>query len=76
MVIPQGMSYANLAGLPYAFGLYGAFVPCIVYAFFGTSKQLVSMPRVARRVAVLNMRAPARPRPLLRFLLLEHPGAC
>ena len=45
MVIPQGMSYANLAGLPYAFGLYGAFVPCIVYAFFGTSRQLVSMPR-------------------------------
>lgn len=38
---PQGMSYANLAGLPYAFGLYGAFVPCIVYAFLGSSRQLV-----------------------------------
>ncbi len=41
MVIPQGMSYANLAGLPYAYGLYGAFVPCIVYALFGSSRQLV-----------------------------------
>jgi MFS superfamily sulfate permease-like transporter len=37
----QGMSYANLAGLPYAYGLYGAFVPCIVYAMLGTSRQLV-----------------------------------
>jgi hypothetical protein len=35
------MSYANLAGLPNVYGLYGAFVPCIVYAFFGTSRQLV-----------------------------------
>jgi len=41
MVIPQGMSYAKLAGLPQQYGLYGAFVPCIVYAVFGTSKQLV-----------------------------------
>ena len=40
--LPQGMSYANLAGLPYAFGLYGAFVPCIVYALLGSSRQLVS----------------------------------
>ena len=23
------MSYANLAGLPYVFGLYGGFVPCL-----------------------------------------------
>ncbi|PSC69015.1 sulfate transporter [Micractinium conductrix] len=44
MVIPQGMSYANLAGLPYAYGLYGAFVPCIVYALFGSSRQLVVGP--------------------------------
>jgi sulfate transporter 4 len=38
------MSYANLAGLPNVYGLYGAFVPCIVYAFFGTSRQLVVGP--------------------------------
>ena len=31
----QGMSYANLAGLPYVYGLYGAFVPNLVYAVFG-----------------------------------------
>ena len=41
MVVPQGLSYAKLAGLPQVWGLYGAFAPCIVYAGFGSSKQLV-----------------------------------
>ena len=41
MVIPQGMSYANLAGLPSVYGLYGAFVPCLVYSVLGSSRQLV-----------------------------------
>lgn len=43
MVIPQGMSYAKLAGLPYVFGLYGAFVPCLIYALLGSSRQLVRL---------------------------------
>ena len=74
MVIPQGMSYANLAGLPYAFGLYGAFVPCIVYAFLGSSRQLVrggdgrctgASARLARRRLPLPACHPApAPRPL------------
>jgi sulfate transporter 4 len=44
MVIPQGMSYANLAGLPQVYGLYGAFVPCLVYAALGSSRQLAVGP--------------------------------
>lgn len=43
MVIPQGMSYAKLAGLPNVWGLYGAFVPVLVYAGLGSSRQLVSL---------------------------------
>lgn len=54
MVIPQGMSYANLAGLPYAFGLYGAFVPCIVYAFLGSSRQLVVGPVAVTSILLGN----------------------
>ena len=42
MVIPQGMSYAKLAGLPNVYGLYGAFVPVMIYAILGSSPQLVS----------------------------------
>lgn len=41
VVVPQGMSYAALAGLPSVFGLYGAFVPVWLYAATGSSKHLV-----------------------------------
>ncbi|KAK9853863.1 hypothetical protein WJX84_006158 [Apatococcus fuscideae] len=44
MVIPQGMSYAKLAGLPNVWGLYGAFVPVLVYAGLGSSRQLAVGP--------------------------------
>ncbi|KAI8466625.1 MAG: proton/sulfate transporter [Monoraphidium minutum] len=40
MVVPQGMSYATLAGVPAVYGLYGAFLPVMVYALFGSSRQL------------------------------------
>ena len=49
------MSYANLAGLPYAFGLYGAFVPCIVYALLGSSRQLVSTARLSGCTAAVHV---------------------
>lgn len=44
MVVPQGMSYANSAGLPSVYGLYGAFLPCLVYSLLGTSRQLAVGP--------------------------------
>ena len=44
MVVPQSMSYAQIAGLPSNFGLYAAFIPVLAYALFGSSRQLVSTP--------------------------------
>jgi SulP family sulfate permease len=40
MLIPQGMAYGLLAGLPPIYGLYAGIVPLLLYAFFGTSRQL------------------------------------
>ncbi|MFT5184995.1 MAG: SulP family sulfate permease [Flavobacteriales bacterium] len=44
MLIPQGMAYALIAGLPAQYGLYASIVPLIVYAVFGTSRQLAVGP--------------------------------
>lgn len=54
MVIPQGMSYANLAGLPQVYGLYGAFVPCLIYSLLGSSKQLSVGPVAVTSILLGN----------------------
>ena len=44
LLIPQGMAYALIAGLPPVYGLYAALTPQIVYTIMGTSKQLAVGP--------------------------------
>ena len=44
MLIPQGMAYAMIAGLPAVFGLYAALLPQVIYAILGTSRQLAVGP--------------------------------
>lgn len=44
MLIPQGMAYALIAGLPPVYGLYAALIPQAVYAVMGTSRQLSVAP--------------------------------
>ncbi|CAI0448812.1 unnamed protein product [Linum tenue] len=40
LAIPQGISYAKLANLPPILGLYSSFVPALVYAMMGSSRDL------------------------------------
>jgi sulfate transporter 4 len=44
MLIPQSMSYADIAGLQYIYGMYSGLMPTLVYAFMGTSNQLAVGP--------------------------------
>jgi SulP family sulfate permease len=44
MLIPQGMAYAMIAGLPPVYGLYAAIFPQMVYAFMGSSRHLAVGP--------------------------------
>ncbi len=50
VLIPQSMAYAELAGLPPYFGLYAAFLPPMIAALFGSSRQLATGP-----VAVVSL---------------------
>ncbi|XP_043723484.1 probable sulfate transporter 3.5 [Telopea speciosissima] len=40
LAIPQGISYAKLANIPPIIGLYSSFVPPLIYAIFGSSRDL------------------------------------
>jgi SulP family sulfate permease len=57
LVLPQGIAFATLAGLPPEYGLYTAIVPCIV-AQFGSSWHVVSGPTNANSLALFATLAP------------------
>ncbi len=44
ILIPQGIAYSIIAGLPPIYGLYTALIPQLIYTIFGTSKQLSTGP--------------------------------
>lgn len=52
VVLPQGIAFATLAGLPPQYGLYAAMVPAVVAALWGSSRHLVSGPTNAISLVV------------------------
>lgn len=44
ILVPQSMAYAQLAGVPAYYGLYAAFLPVLVGAMWGSSRQLATGP--------------------------------
>ena len=59
VLVPKAMAYAQLSGLPVYFGLYTAFVPAIIGALWGSSRQLATGP-----VAIVSLMTAAAVTPL------------
>ena len=54
LLVPQGMAYAMLAGLPPEMGLYASILPPIVYALIGSSRTLAVGPVAVAALMVAN----------------------
>ena len=52
IVLPQGVAFATIAGLPPQYGLYAAMMPAVIAALFGSSWHLVSGPTTAISIAI------------------------
>ncbi len=59
VLVPKAMAYAQLSGLPVYFGLYTAFVPAMLGALWGSSRQLATGP-----VAIVSLMTAAAVTPL------------
>ena len=68
VLIPQSMAYAQLAGLPAYFGLYIAFMPVMIAALWGSSKQLATGP-----VAVVSLMSATALATIAGGIALDNP---
>ncbi len=58
IVLPQGVAFAMIAGLPPEYGLYTAIVPPVIAALFGSSLHLISGPTTAISIIVFSTLSP------------------
>jgi len=58
IVLPQGVAFAMIAGLPPEYGLYTAIVPAVIAALFGSSFHLVSGPTTAISIVLFTTVSP------------------
>ena len=58
IVLPQGVAFAIIAGLPPEYGLYSAMVPAIIAALFGSSHHLISGPTTAISIVIFTTISP------------------
>ena len=68
VLIPQSMAYAQLAGLPPYFGLYISFMPVMIAALWGSSRQLATGP-----VAVVSLMTATALATVVGGTALSHP---
>jgi len=58
VALPVGIAYAAIAGVPAVYGIYSACIPLLIYAFFGSSRQLIVGPDAATCLMVASALAP------------------
>jgi SulP family sulfate permease len=58
VVLPQGIAFALLAGMPPQYGLYAAMVPCLIAALFGSSRLMVTGPANAISLTTMALITP------------------
>ena len=54
LVLPQGVAFATIAGMPPEYGLYAAIVPTIIAALFGSSWHLMAGPTTATSIVIYS----------------------
>lgn len=54
VVLPQGVAFATIAGMPPEYGLYAGMIPAIIAALFGSSRHLVSGPTTAASIVMFS----------------------
>ncbi len=73
ILVPQGIAYAILAGLPAQMGLYASILPAIVYACLGTSRTLSVGPVAIAAIMVANVLILPEVRQLGLVNFISHP---
>ncbi|MFN9449747.1 MAG: SulP family inorganic anion transporter [Rubrivivax sp.] len=58
ILVPQGVAFATIAGMPPEYGLYAAMVPVVIAALFGSSWHMVSGPTTAISIVVFASLSP------------------
>ena len=58
ILVPQGVAFATIAGMPPQYGMYAAMVPVIIAALWGSSWHLVSGPTTAISIVVFATLSP------------------
>jgi SulP family sulfate permease len=58
IVLPQGLAFAMIAGLPPVYGLYTAILPPIIAGLFGSSLHMVSGPTTANSLVIFAALSP------------------
>jgi SulP family sulfate permease len=54
VVLPQGVAFATIAGMPPEYGLYAGMIPAMIAALFGSSRHLVSGPTTAASIVLFS----------------------